>query len=166
MTHADSSSPEAPGRWQAEVESERNGWSELVSLVRSLTPDECLVVGYYTSPDWNVRDMVSHIGAWLAEAENQLERMRGGTYEGHDVDIDALNAKFLEATRDMPWDVSWTQANAARTLMLQDWYSLPNRDDESAWWVNKAGGEHYGEHLPRLREWVAELRGRRMQGNV
>jgi hypothetical protein len=25
--------------------------------------------------------------------------------------------------------------------------------------VRKAGPEHYAEHLPRLREWVKELRG-------
>ena len=161
MTHADSSIPDAPQRWQAEVDAERAGWNELGSLVRSLSRAECLVDGYYTSPDWSVRDMVAHIGAWLAEAETQLERMRGGTYEGHDVDVDALNAQFLEATRDMPWDVAWSQANAARTLMLQDWFSLPHRDDEAAWWVNKSGGEHYGEHLPRLREWVEELKSRR-----
>jgi hypothetical protein len=159
--HADSSIPDAPPRWQAEVDAERSGWTEFAALVRSLTPTECLVPGYYAHPDWNVRDLVSHIGAWLAEAEVQLERMRGGTYEGHEIDVDALNAQFLEATRDMPWDMAWTQANSARTLMLQDWFSLPHRDDEAAWWVNKSGGEHYGEHLPRLREWVEELKRRR-----
>ena len=135
--------------------------AEFVALVRSLTPAECLMPGYYREPDWSVRDLVAHIGSWLAEAETQLERMRGGTYGGHDVNIDGLNAEFLEATRDEPWDSAWLRANAARTLMIQDWFSLPQRDDEAAWWVHKAGGEHYGEHLPKLRVWVAELKGRR-----
>jgi hypothetical protein len=161
MTHVDSSIPDSPALWQAEVESERAGWSELAHLVRSLTPAQCLVPGYYRDPDWSVRDLVVHIGTWLAEAEVQLERLRAGTYEGHDIDIDALNAQMLEAMRDQPWDVAWTQANAARTMMLQDWYALPDKDDEeAAWWVAKAGGEHYDEHLPRLREWVAEMKER------
>lgn len=163
MTHSSGELPEAPtgGGWRAEVDAERSGWYELGSLVRSLTVEECLTPGYYSDPEWSVRDLVAHVGAWLAEAEVQLERMRGGTYQGHDVDIDALNAQFLEATHDMPWDMAWTQANAARTLMIQDWFSLPKRDDEAAWWVNKSGGEHYGEHVPRLRDWVAELTLRR-----
>jgi len=25
-------------------------------------------------------------------------------------------------------------------------------------WIRKSGAEHYAEHLPRLREWVEELR--------
>ena len=113
--------------------------------------------GYYRDPDWTVRDVVAHIGTWLAEAEVQLERMRAGTYAGHDIDIDGLNAELLAAMHDQPWEVAWTQANSARTMMLQDWYRLETRDSESAWWIAKSGGDHYGEHLPRLREWVAEL---------
>lgn len=163
MTHSDTGLPVAPegGDWSEEIERERSGWYELVSLVRSLDVDECLVPGYYKNPDWSVRDLVAHIGAWLAEAETQLERMRGGTYEGHDVNVDALNAEFLVATQDMPWQVAWSQANAARTLMIQDWFALPHRDAESAWWVQKSGGEHYAEHLPRLEAWVDELKSRR-----
>ena len=67
------------------------------------------------------------------------------------------NAVMLEAMHDQPWDVAWTMANAARTLMLQDWYALPERGAEATWWVAKSGPTHYGQHLPRLREWVAEL---------
>jgi hypothetical protein len=147
-----------PGHpYAAEIEAERVGWYEFLDLVRSLSPDECLVPGYYRDPDWSVRDVAGHIGTWLAEAEVQFEQIAVGTYAGHDIDIDALNAMFLEAMRDQPWKVAWTQANAARTKMLQDWYALREPTDEAAWWIRKAGPEHYAEHLPRLREWVAEL---------
>jgi hypothetical protein len=163
VTHSNATVPARPASsvWHAEADAERAGWYELVDLVRRLTPAECLVPGYYRDPDWTVRDAVAHIGTWLAQAEVQLERMAGGTYEGHDVDIDAINAQMLEAMADQPWEVAWTIANSARTLMLQDWYRLPDRNAESAWWVAKAGGHHYDEHLPRLREWVAELVKRR-----
>jgi len=155
---ADPVSMADPGHPYAhEIEAERVGWYELQDLVRSLSPDECLVPGYYRDPDWSVRDVAGHIGTWLAEAEIQFERIAVGTYAGHDIDIDALNAKFLDAMRDQPWAVAWTQANAARTKMLQDWHALHEPADEAAWWIRKAGPEHYAEHLPRLREWVAEL---------
>jgi Mycothiol maleylpyruvate isomerase N-terminal domain len=141
----------------AEMEAERSGWRELVELVRSLTPDECLVPGYYRDPDWTVRDVVAHLGTWLAEAAMQSERMIAGTYEGHDVDIDGLNAMFIAAMRDQPWEVAWVQANAGRTRMIQAWFELREPTDEAAWWVRKSGVEHYAEHLPRLHVWAAEL---------
>lgn len=145
-----------------EVERERRGWYELAELVRSLTPQECLEPGYYRDPDWTVRDVVAHLGTWLAEAQVQFERLAAGTYEGHDIDIDALNAGFLAAMADQPWDVAWVQANAARTMMLETWHELPEPTDEAVWWIRKSGGEHFAQHLERLREWVAELVARRV----
>ena len=145
----------------AEIEGERRGWYEVVALVRELTPEECLEPGYYRDPDWAVRDVVAHLGTWLAEAQVQLERLTAGTYEGHDVDIDALNAALLEAMAGHPWEVAWVQANAARTRMLDEWHRLPEPSDEAAWWIRKAAADHFGEHLGRLREWVEELVARR-----
>jgi hypothetical protein len=145
----------------AELDAERDGWYELVDLVRSLSATEYLAPGYYLDPDWSVRDVAGHIGTWLAEAQVQLERITVGTYEGHDIDIDALNASFLAALSDQPWEVAWIQANAGRTRMLLAWSELKEPTDEAAWWIHKSGPEHYSEHIPRLREWVAELIGRR-----
>ena len=151
-----------PGHpYAAEIDAERRGWYELVDLVRSLTPDECLEPGYYKDPDWTVRDVVTHLGTWLAEAQVQFERIGAGSYEGHDVDVDALNAAFLEAMRDQPWDVAWVQANAGRSRMIAEWYALAEPNDEAAWWIRKSGGDHFAEHLDRLREWTTELIGRR-----
>jgi hypothetical protein len=145
----------------AEIDAERRGWYEMAALVRSLTPAECLEPGYYRDPDWSVRDLVAHLGTWLAEAEIQLERIGAGTYEGHKVDVDGLNAIFLAAMRDQPWDVAWLQANAARTRMLQAWSDLTDPDVEAFWWVRKAGGEHYDEHVDRLHAWADEIIRRR-----
>jgi hypothetical protein len=144
-----------------EIEAERRGWYEIAGLVRQLSPEECLEPGYWRHPDWTVRDVVAHLGTWLAEAEVQFERISAGTYEGHDIDIDALNAAFLETMRDQPWDVAWVQANSARTRMIQEWYRMREPTDEAAWWIRKSGGDHYAEHLGRLHEWTGELIDRR-----
>ena len=144
-----------------DLDAERTGWYELVAIVRSLTPEECLVPGYYRDPDWSVRDAVAHLGTWLAEAQAQLERIHAGTYEGHEIDIDAMNAEFLAAMQDQAWPTCWVQANAGRTRMLDEWFKQPAANDEAAWWVRKSGAEHYSEHLGRLREWAAELLDRR-----
>ena len=40
----------------ADLDAEAHGWRHLVELVRSLTPEQCLVPGYYVDPAWSVRD--------------------------------------------------------------------------------------------------------------
>ena len=119
------------------------------------------LLGALRDPDWTVRDVVAHLGTWLAETQVQFERMSAGTYEGHDIDIDALNARFLAAMAGQPWEVAWVQANAARTRMLEEWFRLREPSDEAAWWIRKGAAHHYDEHLPRLREWAGELLARR-----
>jgi hypothetical protein len=148
---ASGSVPDAPPvghPYRPEIEAERLGWYELVDVVRSLTREECLVPGYYRDPDWTVRDLVAHVGTWLAEAQIQFERIVAGTYEGHDVDIDALNAALLGGMEGQPWDVAWVQAQSARSWMLGAWYALRQPSDEAAWWIRKGAAEHYAEHLP------------------
>ena len=143
------------------VDAERQGWYEFADLVRRLTPEECLVPGYYRDPDWTVRDVVAHVGTWLAEGAAQFERITADTYEGHELDIDALNAEFLEAMSDQPWPVAWVQATSGRSRMIEEWYRLREPSDEAAWWIRKSGSDHYAEHLDRLRDWVEELISRR-----
>jgi hypothetical protein len=143
------------------IEAERSRWYELIGLVRLLSPAECLEPGYYRDPAWSVRDLLGHLGTWLAEAEIQLQQITAGTYEGHALDIDALNADFLEAMRDQPWDVASVQAHAGRTRMLQEWHDLRAPSDEATWWLRKSGADHYDEHLERLHAWVEELVSRR-----
>jgi hypothetical protein len=155
------SRPRLEHPYHADIDAERRGWYELVALVRSLTPDECLVPGYYSDPDWTVRDVVAHLGTWLAQAEIQFERITAGTYGGNDIDIDGLNASMLDAMHGQPWEIAWVQANSARSRMLDEWWHVREPSDDAAWWIRKTGGEHYLEHLERLREWTAELIGAR-----
>ena len=150
-----------PIPYLGDLEAEERGWYEVSGLVRRLDARECLVPGYYHDPDWSVRDVVGHLGTWLAEAASQFDRLRAGTYEGHDVDIDGLNAIFLAALQGQPWDVVWSQANAARTRLRQSWADLPEPNDEAAWWIRKSAVDHYAEHLGRLHEWIDELVARR-----
>ncbi|HXI81024.1 MAG TPA: hypothetical protein VNM34_09440 [Verrucomicrobiae bacterium] len=149
-----------------EIENERILWDELLRLCRLLDADEVLVPGYFRDPDWTVKDLVAHIGTWLAEAEIQLFRIDVGTYVDEPLDVDAMNAEFLAAMRDQTWTTCWNQMLAARPLMLGAWMHLAVRSEPADRWVRKSGAEHYAEHLPRLREWVAELRGETVRGEA
>jgi hypothetical protein len=149
--------PSVPQDYLAEVDLEYARWSEINALIHMLTPDECLAPGYFRDPDWTVKDLVAHLGAWLEEAATQLTDIAARSYEPHDVEIDARNADVLAATRDESWETLWTHATVARAYMLQGWFALRVPTEAANWWVRKAGAEHYGEHLPRLRTWVSEL---------
>jgi hypothetical protein len=143
--------------YAAAIDREHERFDELHDLIDSLEPEERERPGYFPADGWSVKDLVSHLGSWMAEAESQLLRIEGGTYVDEELDIDAMNAEFLAALRDQPWAVCWNQCLAARAMMLSVWMRLPERNDAADRWVRKSGADHLDEHLPRLREWVAEL---------
>jgi hypothetical protein len=136
--------------------SEEAGWTELRSLLGPLTPEQFTVPGYFEE-GWTAKDLLAHIGSWLAEAGVLLEQIRAGSYRREEVNVDELNARFLEAMKDVPLPTVRAQAAAARTQMRHALAQLPEVSEPALFWVRKAGAEHYQEHLPQLREWVATL---------
>lgn len=131
-------------------------WTELHGLVDALPPDLVGEPGYFVE-GWSAKDLVAHIGSWLAEAGVVLERIRSGTYRPEEIDIDAMNEEFFDAMHDVAFEDVRAQGVAARNRMLRAWRSLPTESPEADRWIRKAGPEHYAEHLPRLRGWVQEL---------
>jgi hypothetical protein len=146
--------PQAADREHLLAEEERP-WTELHRLVDSLPQDTVDEPGYFQE-GWSAKDLVAHIGSWLAEAGVVLERIRSGTYRPDEIDVDAMNAVFRENMRDVPFHDVRAQAFTARERMVRAWRSLREVSPEADRWISKAGPEHYAEHLPRLREWVEE----------
>ena len=138
------------------LEREQRSWREIEDLVGRLTPDQLERPGYFPE-GWSVKDLIGHLGSWLAEAGVALERMHGATYRPGELDIDAKNEEFLASLRPLSVRDTRAQAQAARYRMLRSLRTLPELTRDAAEWIHKAGPEHYDEHLPRLREWVAEL---------
>ncbi len=134
-------------------------WGELRSTIDAFEPEQTLVPGYFAE-GWTAKDGLAHIGTWLAEAGAALEQIRGGTYvELRTDELDELNARFLDAMRDVPLADVKAQATAARARMLHAWTELSDTGETALGWIRKSGAEHYEEHLPRLQEWLRELRG-------
>ena len=131
-------------------------WAELHDLVDSLSDPLVVKPGYFVE-GWSAKDVVGHIGGWLAEAGVVLERIRFSTYRPEEIDIDAMNATFFDAMHDVAFPDVHAQAVVARNRMLRAWRSLPEASPEADRWISKSGPEHYAEHLPRLRGWVGEL---------
>ena len=141
----------------AELEVEEARWTQILELVGQLTPQERLVPGYFRDPDWTVKDLLAHLGWWHAEARTELLKIASRTYEAHDFDVERRNAEVLAAHRDDPWEQVLARATAARAWMLEALHGLGGRSNAANQWVRKAGAEHYGEHVDRLRAWTAEL---------
>jgi hypothetical protein len=139
------------------LERDDAGWTELRSLIGGLTPGQLEEKGY--QQDWSVKDLTAHIGCWFAEAAVMLERMRMGTYAREPIDEDDLNRQWFETWRDKDLPTVKTELMAARARMLEEWDRLPDADEDARRWFYESTAEHYEDHIPRLREWVAELRG-------
>jgi len=134
-------------------------WAELRTTIDAFEPEQAIVPGYFAE-GWTAKDGLAHVGTWLAEAGAALEQIRGGTYVELRTDqLDGLNARFLDAMRDVDLADVKAQATAARARMLHAWTELPEHDEVAGRWIRKSGSEHYLEHLPRLQEWLRELRG-------
>jgi hypothetical protein len=138
------------------LQAEKAGWEELESLVASLSPEQAEVPGY--APGWSVKDFMAHVAGWLAEAGQTIALIKAGTFTETDVDVDARNDAFVEANRDQPLSFVLFELTATRRRLLHHLHGLTEIPPLAEDALRKAGPEHYAQHLPRLREWVAELR--------
>lgn len=125
-------------------------------VIDLITPETASIPGYY-SEGWTAKDAVAHLGTWMAEGAAVLRQLAAGTYREGELDVDAANARFLEAMRDVPLEMVHLQAAAAHTELLRAWTELPEVSPASEFWVRKAGPEHLEEHLPELEAWVEGL---------
>jgi hypothetical protein len=141
------------------IELEDRAWAELRSLIKRLSREQIGEVGYYQ--DWSVKDLMAHLGCWMAEAARVLEQLRSGSYSSWDHNVEELNREWWEIWRNIDLDTVWAGLHASRARMLDEWDRIPpDRIDEVAdLWFRESAHEHHDEHLPRLREWTAELTG-------
>jgi Mycothiol maleylpyruvate isomerase N-terminal domain len=137
------------------VQAEDRGWAELRSVVDPLTPEQLTRDGYYE--DWSVKDLMAHLGCWMAEAARILEQIRMGTFTEWTNDVDELNARWYETWRDQDLRTVWVELHSARARVLEEWDRLPEVTDRADEWFRESGEDHYAEHLPRLRSWIEEM---------
>ena len=142
------------------VRDEDAAWARFEAVIESLTREQIAEAGYYPAEGWSVKDLIAHVGSWMAEAALMLERMRFGTYRADARDTDDLNKEFFEANRDLPLDVVRAECQSARIRILQEWDALQDLTPDAVEWFEESAARHCAEHQPRLEEWAAELRAR------
>jgi len=99
-------------------------WSELHGLIDTLPRDKVEEPGYFAE-GWTAKDLIAHIGSWLAEAGAVLEQIRFGTYRPEEIDIDAMNKRFFDSLHDTAYPDVRAQAITARTQPSQDAAAIP-----------------------------------------
>jgi hypothetical protein len=127
-------------------------WEELHAMMDLLSPDQMSEPGF--TEDWTVKDLLAHLGCWMAEAAHVLERIRLGTWERAPVDVDQMNKWFYEVCRDLDLLAVKCGLHSSRIRMLQEWYALPEITPLADEWFRESGPEHIDEHMPDLRRFV------------
>lgn len=141
---------------ERELPGEAEAWHRLHHAIDRVTPEIAEQPGYFEE-GWTAKDAIGHLGTWMARGATMLRQIAAGTYREGEIDIDAENERFLAAMHDVPLDTVHLQAAAAHAELLRAWAQLPEVTPAAAYWVRKAGPEHYAEHLPRLEAWLNQL---------
>ena len=129
-------------------------WAELHASLEGVPHERLLEPG--VTEQWTAKDLLAHLGCWMAEAANVLEQIRFGTYESRRIDLDAMNAEFYEATKDQSLRDIWAEMEAARTRMFQEWAALPDITHQAEEWFVESGPAHVTEHLPQLQAFLSK----------
>ncbi len=132
------------------VDREEAAWVELHGALGAFRPEQ-LEAASLNKEGWSPKDVMFHIGAWLAEAAEQLERMYAGTFVEPELDTDELNARWLEVSRGLDVQTAKAELMSSRSRMLHALETLPEVTPNAQEWFEEAGDAHYLEHLPELR---------------
>ena len=133
---------------------EDTGWAQLLGEVERMSTEELERPG--VTPDgWAVKDVLFHIAAWAADCGLQLERMRMGTWERPDEDVERQNREWFELSRTMDLGIVRTELAASRTRMVLEFGTLPEVTADAWEWFEESGPLHYRAHLPDVRFWAS-----------
>jgi len=122
---------------------------------------------------WSVKDILSHLTAWEAEAVTVLAKVRRGRKPGRipwaDAEVDALNAKWYKENRSRPLDRVLADFRGVRAQMLRQVEAMSDQEiaEPRPWFENRAllemikseTFEHEAEHLAHLLEWRRRVSG-------
>lgn len=138
------------------------GWDELLAVFASVPPERFDQSGV-TPEGWSPKDVMFHIGAWLAECTAVLEAIGSGAEatakgaEGHGDDpvtTDSKNAAWFNMSRDLDPQTVREGFESARSQARRRFADMKDPTPEGWSWFDESGPIHYAEHGRDLREWL------------
>ena len=137
-------------------EREEAAWQKLHAALSGLSTEQ-LLTPTLNAEGWAPRDLMFHVGGWLAEAARQLERMRSGTFTEPDLDVDAINDEWFRLSRRLDAETAEAELMSSRARMLASLAALDEVTPSAQEWFEESGELHYTEHLRELRAWTAPV---------
>jgi hypothetical protein len=134
-------------------------WRELHATFDAI-PSQRFEEPKLTSEGWSPKDAMFHVAAWCAEAAQQLERMRLGTYVDPMIETDAQNRAWFEISRELDVSTVKAELHAARTKMRQEWCELGEHGEmtrDAIEWFEESGHIHYRDHRRELLAWLDRI---------
>jgi hypothetical protein len=132
---------------------EEEGWQRLHAVLGRI-PKERLDEPGVTDEGWSPKDVMFHVGAWLAEAARQLERIRQGTYVVEDDGVEDRNQAWFALSRTLDVPTARAELESSRVMAREALTALPELTPEARGWFEESAGLHYAEHLPDLARWL------------
>jgi hypothetical protein len=131
---------------------EDTAWTAFHALIERVPADR---LDEATLPaGWTVKDTMFHVGAWLADCGDELQRIAAGTFVRTDENSDRQNAIWLETSRDLDASTCRAQLESGRIHMLHCFASLPEIDVDAIEWFEESGALHYRKHAADLEGWL------------
>jgi hypothetical protein len=132
---------------------EDQGWRRLHALLRRI-PTHRLDEPTVTPEGWSPKDVMFHIGAWLAEAARQLDRMREGTYRPQEDTVEELNSAWFALSRTLDVPTARAELESARVIARDALGALPLLTTDARGWFEESAWLHYAEHVVDLERWL------------
>jgi len=135
------------------VREEVEGWVRLHAVLDRI-PRERLEEPGVTDDGWSPKDVLFHVGAWLAEAARQLERIREGTYAPEDDTVEDRNAAWFALSKTLDVLTVRAELESSRVMALEALAALVELTPDAREWFEESAGLHYAEHVPDLIRWL------------
>jgi Mycothiol maleylpyruvate isomerase N-terminal domain len=135
---------------------EEQAWQRFHALVESVPPERC-EEPTVTPEGWSLKDVMFHVGAWLADCARIMEQIRFSTFDraAEDaLDIEALNAQGFAVSRTMDLRDVRVMCESARTEARLGFGSLPELTADAWEWFEESGPLHYAKHVEDLEAWL------------
>ncbi len=132
---------------------EDEGWLAFHALLHRVPPSR-IEEPRVTPEGWSPKDVMFHVGAWLAEASRQLERIREGTYEPPAAPTQTLNDEWFALSRTLDPATVWAELEASRVMARGSLGALDTVTPLAREWFEESGALHYAEHIGSLGRWL------------
>jgi Mycothiol maleylpyruvate isomerase N-terminal domain len=137
------------------LKEEDEAWQDLLRVFESVPADRFEEAGV-TAEGWSPKDVMFHIGAWLAECSAVLDRITAGAGIS-DVDDDATDAKnatWFNMSRKTDVPTVRKGFATAREDACKRFADMSEHTAEAWSWFEESGPRHYAEHGDDLHSWL------------